>query len=336
MVLRRVHLEESSAIQLRALCECRIANLSGYPVSVIRAHVLAVDPSLFYPVSSLLVPDSSLFGTGTLTLLLIAHSFRRKIDSARRIRPVMNPRVLATLFAFAFFSVGRADLITMNVDPNGTTSNSTLYGTVVSGLSATWPSFTADKSASQYRDYQFELLTASGSTTFDSFAVQLSAQLRQNTPSGNLLRATLWSGPIVPNPQLSSALVTISTPNSAMTSSGYSSVLLSGSSFEPQVISTTPSTFFFRVWAEGAGQNNGYQTKMAASLGEMQSVTMAPAPAIDGFIEYDTNNDGVIDSTEQSSTRDLISEVPEPSAYAMALAGLACGGFSMWRRRKRA
>ena len=28
--------------------------------------------------------------------------------------------------------------------------------------------------------------------------------------------------------------------------------------------------------------------------------------------------------------------VPEPSTYAMALAGLACGTYSMWRRRKRA
>jgi hypothetical protein len=27
--------------------------------------------------------------------------------------------------------------------------------------------------------------------------------------------------------------------------------------------------------------------------------------------------------------------VPEPTTYAMALAGLACGGYSMWRRRKR-
>ncbi|MFM7521558.1 MAG: PEP-CTERM sorting domain-containing protein [Planctomycetota bacterium] len=26
--------------------------------------------------------------------------------------------------------------------------------------------------------------------------------------------------------------------------------------------------------------------------------------------------------------------VPEPSTYAIALAGLACGGYSMWRRRK--
>ena len=32
----------------------------------------------------------------------------------------------------------------------------------------------------------------------------------------------------------------------------------------------------------------------------------------------------------------LVAAVPEPSTYAMALAGLACGGFSMWRRRKRA
>jgi hypothetical protein len=28
--------------------------------------------------------------------------------------------------------------------------------------------------------------------------------------------------------------------------------------------------------------------------------------------------------------------VPEPSTYVMALAGVACGGYSMWRRRKRA
>jgi len=32
----------------------------------------------------------------------------------------------------------------------------------------------------------------------------------------------------------------------------------------------------------------------------------------------------------------LASPVPEPSTYAIALAGLTCGGFSMWRRQKRA
>ena len=30
------------------------------------------------------------------------------------------------------------------------------------------------------------------------------------------------------------------------------------------------------------------------------------------------------------------SAVPEPSTYAMALAGIACGGYAMFRRRKRA
>ena len=196
--------------------------------------------------------------------------------------------------------VVRADLITMNVDPAGTTSNSTLYGTVLTNGTATWPAFTQTKSASQYRDYQFELLTASGSTTFDSFAVQLSASLRTNTAPSNSLRATLWAGPIVSNPLLVDSLITISTPNSAFTngSSSYSSILLTGAAFTPQTITTTPSTFFFRVWAEGAGQNNGYQTKMAANQTEFAAVTMSPAPAIDAFIEYDADNDGLIDDGE--------------------------------------
>ena len=32
----------------------------------------------------------------------------------------------------------------------------------------------------------------------------------------------------------------------------------------------------------------------------------------------------------------VLTAVPEPSTYCMALVGIACGGFSMWRRRKRA
>jgi hypothetical protein len=35
-------------------------------------------------------------------------------------------------------------------------------------------------------------------------------------------------------------------------------------------------------------------------------------------------------------TTGFITVVPEPSTCAMALAGLACGGYSMLRRRKRA
>ncbi len=237
----------------------------------------------------------------------------------------MNARYLLVVAALSV-SVARADLITMNVDPNGTTSNQTLFGTVLTSGSATWPT----KSSNQWRDYQFELQTASGSTTFDQFAVQLSAQLRQSTSSSNSLRATLWSGTMIANPLLSDALVTVSTPNSSFTngSSGYSSLLLSGSSFATQIISTTPSVYFFRVWAEGAGQNNGYQTKMAATLAEQQSVTMAPAAAIDAYLDIDSDNDGSVDAS-----RDVISEVPEPGTLVLVtISGVAGLGWR-WRRR---
>ena len=45
-------------------------------------------------------------------------------------------------------------------------------------------------------------------------------------------------------------------------------------------------------------------------------------------ILYNSNNDVWTIGTAQA--------VPEPSTYCMALAGLACGGYSMFRRRKRA
>lgn len=242
---------------------------------------------------------------------------------------------LTTVALVAIGSLATADIITINVDPNGTTSNQTLFGTVITDGSAAWPA----KSSSQWRDYQFELQTTTGSTTFDGFAVQLSAQLRQSTAPSNSLRATLWSGTVVPNPRLADALVTVSTPNSSFTngSSGYSSVLLTGTSFASQVISTTPAIFFFRIWAEGAGQNNGYQTKMAASLGEFRSVTMDPAPAIDGYIDlidFDADSDGLIDGTSDPATRDLIAEVPEPASLAIVASGVAAVAASMAARRR--
>jgi hypothetical protein len=55
-----------------------------------------------------------------------------------------------------------------------------------------------------------------------------------------------------------------------------------------------------------------------------------------GFRVYTFNpnsSPGDVDTYYDSFT---ITAVPEPSTYAMALAGLACGGYSMFRRRKRA
>jgi hypothetical protein len=49
--------------------------------------------------------------------------------------------------------------------------------------------------------------------------------------------------------------------------------------------------------------------------------------------EFDMNPDNDVSNP---NIRFSIAAVPEPSTYAMALAGMACGGYSMFRRRKRA
>jgi len=49
-----------------------------------------------------------------------------------------------------------------------------------------------------------------------------------------------------------------------------------------------------------------------------------------------TLNEWAYDNTGASIRVGQVSAVPEPSTYAMALAGLACGGYSLVRRRPRA
>jgi hypothetical protein len=50
--------------------------------------------------------------------------------------------------------------------------------------------------------------------------------------------------------------------------------------------------------------------------------------------EFDVNPDN--DVSNPNIRFSFVAAVPEPSTCAMAFAGLACGGYSMWRRRKRA
>lgn len=50
---------------------------------------------------------------------------------------------------------------------------------------------------------------------------------------------------------------------------------------------------------------------------------------------YPTLSGGLSWERTTSATAMTITVVPEPSTYAMALAGLACGGWQMWRRRLR-
>ena len=62
----------------------------------------------------------------------------------------------------------------------------------------------------------------------------------------------------------------------------------------------------------------------------------------DGFVALDTFRNNTANYSNTTNSHPTLSiafgttAVPEPSTYAMALAGLACGSYSMFRRRKRA
>jgi len=232
---------------------------------------------------------------------------------------------IAVVLVGATVPGARANTITMEVSPSGKTQNQNLYGTTLSSGSATWPG-----TASRYRDYQFNLQTSSGTASFNDFAVRLSASRNNSTAPTNTLRASLWSGPITPNPDLMQAITTVTIANSFIPTSGYADVLLTGNPFSPQTIGIAPSTFFFRVWAEGDGGSTGfYQTKMAELPAELQAVTMLPDPAIDGSIGIDTDGNGSFD------LNDPITEVPEidPAGFG-SVAALLAGALGLIERRR--
>jgi hypothetical protein len=63
-------------------------------------------------------------------------------------------------------------------------------------------------------------------------------------------------------------------------------------------------------------RGGAYNSNNASQLASSFSAAFAPS--------FETNNVGFR----------LAAPVPEPSTYAMALAGLACGGYSHFRRRR--
>jgi len=226
----------------------------------------------------------------------------------------------------------QAGIVTLDLCPAGTTSNKNIYGTVLSGGGTV-----ANWSAASYRDYEFRLATTTGSETFDEFSVLLSAQLKNGAVAyGNQLRISLWTGAITASPNLADALTTITVANNLMTSSGYSpKIALTGSTFAGQSIGTSPSTFFFRLWAEGSNVQ-GYQTKMATTIYEWQSITMTenlPGPPIDGGIAPDVDGNGTIDGGyDPFSTPASVPEI-DPAGLGSVL-GLVLAVVGMVERRR--
>jgi len=73
-------------------------------------------------------------------------------------------------------------------------------------------------------------------------------------------------------------------------------------------------------------------------------INFQPDSNLDQLLLSGTVTTPLINNTNEAFTNSywfasavgVVAPVPEPSTYCMALAGLACGGFSMFRRRKRA
>jgi hypothetical protein len=92
---------------------------------------------------------------------------------------------------------------------------------------------------------------------------------------------------------------------------------------------TAPGTF-----TEEDGYTGVLSTDSNSNLGNPVMSLSSSVPIKRLVLDWDLNPN---DSTSiMNSARFNVAVVPEPSTYAMALAGLACGGYSMSRRRKRA
>lgn len=79
------------------------------------------------------------------------------------------------------------------------------------------------------------------------------------------------------------------------------------------------------IWTEST-QN--YQWKSGGQLDiQIPGVTGIQSSVTPGYL------DGI---NEVTTSAGALAPVPEPSTYCMAIAGIAYGGISMWRRRKRA
>jgi len=101
----------------------------------------------------------------------------------------------------------------------------------------------------------------------------------------------------------------------------------------PISLTIDSQTISGRVWT---GSDRDGLNNLGRQLGSGGSVAYGRSSSTGGsWIRDDwTSGSSLYSMYGMSST--LTVPVPEPSTYAMALAGIACGGFSMWRRRMRA
>jgi len=240
-------------------------------------------------------------------------------------------RVFAGLLAWScIVSISSAQLIYINLNSNGSGANTNTYGT-------TWDSANQTVSSwGYYSDYQFQLQSPS-SLTLNNFYVQISASLRQLTPvdGTGILGAAWFSGAITDNPSYSSAIAT-ATMNTALLSSdraAFSTLLMGPGAFSPsQSITSSPSTYFIRIWANGSNSNRGIELELVSNA----DITYNPSGSSMTMINWNGSS-YVPTSTFTPVGYAGPSIAPEPSQMATSIVLLfGIAGYAFLKRRRSA
>ena len=207
-----------------------------------------------------------------------------------------------------------------------------LSGITVNGASLTWQAIGLTPSSDPLTDTSRFSSQANASRTYN-----LNGALVSNTTNGT----AFWKTSVY-NQHLAAIDWTINGSGNAAQVNGFQAVW-TGFDFDGTVASATDydgSGFPVGQVTAALGQSVNYNDY---DFGTNQQVSKTLYPFL-GRAGALANGWAAFDNLDPTTSRPLyamselitVAAVPEPSTYAMALAGLACGGYLVRRRRKRA
>jgi hypothetical protein len=202
-----------------------------------------------------------------------------------------------------------------------------LSGITVNGVSLTWQAIGLTPSSDPLTDTSRFSSQANASRTYN-----LNGALVSNTTNGTAFWKT--SGY---NQHLAAINWTINGSGNAAQVNDFQEVW-TGFDFDGTVASATDynrSGVPVGQVTAALGQSVNYTTNQQVPMTLYPFLGRAGALA-NGWAAFDNLDPTTVRPLYAMSELITVQAVPEPSTYAMALAGIACGGFSMWRRRKRA
>jgi hypothetical protein len=293
------------------------------------------------------MPDSSLFGFWPLTVLTCAVLYRRsKLPLCGGDRIVFSPKEV-----FDMITAGRCSvaillpaLIGMLLIGHASSAQATVlagwdFNGLTNGGTSPLAATTSDAAVSvSGLTSPFPGTQNAGANTFGSnnLTTQAQATAIQFNSSFNFEITTTATGVSLSNIGPYNIWLFDYDPTSTPVGSIFNGLWqysIDGTNF-----ANIGSSFSLGTVSQGAG--NPQSAVDLTGISALQS--MALGTAVDfrlvawgaayganyaGFNSFQSGDDLIVNGTVP---------VPEPSTCAMALAGLACGGYSMWRRRKRA